>query len=162
MLKKLLVVAALLVAVVAGSYWYVYGRSKALARPPEVLATESLGNGPLVVRERAAIELADYGERALPQLRQVFRESTVPEVRAAAILGISQAKDWQSVPELLNAMEDESLLVRGRAGAAVRDLIGADYHFRAEDPPEKRAAILSEIRRVYHVMNEAKKRGQLE
>ena len=46
-------------------------------------------------------------------------------------------------------MEDDDPLVRGRAGAAARQIMGVDFHFRANDPPEKRAKALAAIKSEY-------------
>ena len=67
--------------------------------------------------------------------------------RAAAKLGAMRDED--SMPCLLTAMEDEDPVIRGRAGAAVQKIMKADYYFRAEDPPKRRAEVLAEIKRVW-------------
>jgi len=53
------------------------------------------------------------------------------------------------MPLLLAAMEDPDPLIRGRAGVAVQKIMKADYYFRAEDPPRRRAQVLAEIKRVW-------------
>jgi len=42
--------------------------------------------------------------------------------------------------------------IRGKAGAAVRKMLGADYGFRATDPKRKRDEKLKMMRRAYGCM----------
>jgi len=69
--------------------------------------------------------------------------------RARAASKLGAMRDEDSMPSLLRAMEDSDPLIRGRAGAAVQKIMKADYYFRAEDPPHRRAETLAEIRRVW-------------
>ena len=96
------------------------------------------------------------------QLREVLRqgpsESTLPKsgpaetsssnrsARADAAARLGAMRDEQSMPLLLEAMEDPDPLVRGRSGVAVQKIMKADYYFRANDPPERRRQALAKIR----------------
>ncbi len=103
------------------------------------------------------------------QLRDVLRhgpsESTLPKTgpnngaaaasssnrltRADAASRLGAMRDEQSMPLLIEAMEDPDPLVRGRSGVAVQKIMKADYYFRANDPPEKRREALAKIRTAW-------------
>ena len=65
-------------------------------------------------------------------------KSTSPEVRAAAADQLGHLRDFDAMPLLLAAMDDEDVEVRGRAGTAVGKILGVDFYFRADDPPTER------------------------
>lgn len=79
------------------------------------------------------------------------------QTRAAAAARLGQIGDEQSIPALLRAMEDPDPVVRGRAGAAVRKIMKADYRFRAADPPERRTEVLANIKRDWEAYLEYKR-----
>lgn len=83
------------------------------------------------------------------QLRQVFRDSSEPIVRAAAIKGIARGWDYDVMDELLDALDDESAAVRESAGLAVEKMIGLRFHYRASDPPEERAKKVALMRSTW-------------
>jgi hypothetical protein len=100
----------------------------------------------------AAAELVQLGAHALPQMRQVFHESQSTEVRAQMILGLAQQWDLDSMPALLAAMDDPSLLIRGRAEMAVKKILTSVDDYRADDPPEKRRLALQAVRKRWDQM----------
>ena len=51
----------------------------------------------------------------------------------------------ESLPVLLKAMDDPDVLIRGRAGAAVQVIMGQDYQFRPDAPPEERKKCIDRI-----------------
>ncbi len=83
------------------------------------------------------------------QLRQLVKGGGDPEVRATAAQGLGWAMDWESVPDLLKMCDDPSPLVRGRAGAALQLILGADYHFRANDDSQTRKKAIEGMKQVY-------------
>jgi hypothetical protein len=85
-------------------------------------------------------------QKSAAELRRELAEGQAPDVRAAAADALGAMKDLESMPLLLDAMEDPDARVRGRAGAAVRRILGADFFFRAEDPPDRREETLGRIR----------------
>ena len=103
---------------------------------------------------RAARDLVRYGREARPQLRQAVAASQDKPavVRRQLYLGVMKAGDWQSLPELFRAMEHPDPIVRGGAGAAAQGIMGMDFQFRANDPPETRAAILKDMRKEFEVV----------
>jgi len=70
----------------------------------------------------------------------------VPEVRASAARSLGRMQCWQAMPELVDALEDPDVLVRGRAGAAVCRILGVDFGFRAEASLKNRRRAVREIR----------------
>jgi HEAT repeat protein len=126
--------------------------------PPSVLAdavlapvASSASGAGRPARVAAARQLSSHGEAAVPELRRVLQQSKEPAVRAAVIQGLGKAKDWRSMPELIEALDDSDPLVRGRAGAAVQKIMQAKFYFRAEDPPAKRAKVIAYIKRIYGI-----------
>jgi hypothetical protein len=85
--------------------------------------------------------------RTLEQYRGNDPEVLIPLIQATA-----KAGDWESVPRLVELMEHPDVRVRGKAGAAVRIIMGADYGFRAEDPPHKRREAIKLINQIYPTM----------
>jgi len=119
-------------------------------QPQAVLAAQALSEGiEEGEREVAAVQLARHPEEPAAELRRVLRESESPKVRAAVIRGLGNLYDVDSLPELIDAMEDESVLVRGRAGVAVQRIVGLDAGFRAEDPEEKRGEAVAKYRQFW-------------
>ena len=80
------------------------------------------------------------------EMRGVLIESETPEVRAAAAAGMGNSGDLESTPELLDAMEDGSVLVRETAAQAIGRLLGWNHDFRADDPLEKRQETIAQYR----------------
>jgi len=146
--------SAVLLAVIYGWMWLGGGGS---AASPEELARQALEAATAEEQEQAAVRLA-----ALPQsearshLRDVLRQSKVAGVRAACLQGLGASHDYQSMDLLLEALEDESPLVRGRAGVAVTRMIGRDYHFRANGSEESRAKAVKGIRTCWEEMKKSK------
>ena len=136
----------------AGALAWVYWPRSPRASTPEQLAEQALSGDNPVIQQQAAATLAHPQFAAVPQLRQVLKEARHPDVRAAAAQGLGDVQDFQSVPELLRLCDDPSPLVRGRAGAAVTNIIGMDFFFKAEDPPKERAAAIESMRRAYDQM----------
>ncbi len=113
------------------------------------------------VREKAMVDLADKGEKAAPILEKIYKDSSSsPRLRAAAILGLGGIRKWESMPTILDALEDSNELVRGRAGAVAYKFIGRDYPFHPGAPANQRKKIIRQIRQCYEEMDEAKKKKE--
>lgn len=80
------------------------------------------------------------------EMQRVLIESETPEVRAATAAGMGNSGDLESTPDLLDAMEDESVRVRETAARAVGRLLGWGHDFRADDPLEKRQETIAQYR----------------
>jgi HEAT repeat protein len=111
--------------------------------------TEAALNGPIDDQEKAALELGGRGPAAIVPFRRILAESKSPAVRAIAIEALGNLGDMQSMPALLEAMDDADPQVRSRAGVAATRFLRADFHFRTEAPPAKRKAIIDQMRVAY-------------
>ena len=156
MQRNLLIVLGVLlvVAVVVHGRRWLGSREEDLG-PPEALAEEALQAPTLKQRESAALRMVRIGKPAVPHLNRVLVESKTPEVRAACIQGLATHWYYEGMPALLDALEDDSPLVRGRAGAAVEKMLGADFGFRYNDPPEQRAKIVDTLRQEWANMQDS-------
>lgn len=134
-------------------YWWVYFRDPHGFRSPSALERIALNDGDAATRQKAALELARHPDKPLPHLRSVFQQSQDAAVKAAVALGLGRLKDWESMPELLNALDSESAQLRANAALAVNKMLGIDYKFRADDPPQRRAAKIKTMRQMYEAMN---------
>jgi HEAT repeat protein len=150
--KRNLAFLIILLLTGAGALAWVYWPRSQSAKTPEQLAQQALTGDNPIAQQLAAAQLSNHRQAAAPQLRQVLKQASNPDVRAAAAQGLGDVQDFQSVPELLRLCDDPSPLVRGRAGAAVTNIIGMDFFFKADDPPEKRKAIVESMRRAYDQM----------
>ncbi|GAF82073.1 unnamed protein product, partial [marine sediment metagenome] len=100
-------------------------------------------------RERAMVTLVRDREKAnrdlfVATLRDMSED---PNVRAAAATGLARIGALDTVPDLLDAMDDDAAIVRARAGAAVAHLIHRNYYFNANAPREERLMVIDNIRR---------------
>jgi len=118
-------------------------------------------------REAAAVKLARYTEQQLlatsegeaadfltaspdvPRLRRLLEESDTPEVRAAAVAGLGEVRDIDSLPQMLDLMASESTVIRMRSFQAVKEILGTDFHFDPHGPPEERAEVIEVYRAFY-------------
>lgn len=136
--------AMLLLAVVVVVASLVGGDSKQPLRSPDVLLRDATSTGDSDAersrRRKAARELVQQAAVATEALRQLADESDDAAVRATAMQGLGKARDRDSVPMLLDALEDDDPRVRGQANAALIKIYEADFGFRAYDSADKRAA----------------------
>lgn len=151
MKKPLVLGAAVLFVALLGVYTWRWLGNFTESEAPEQLASAALDASRAGDRELATAKLADQAtaepdDRAKVQLRRVFRESEIPEVRATAMMGLAHGWDYESVDEIIDALADSSPLVRGRAGAAIQQLFGVDFYFRAHDPQPERDKAIAAIR----------------
>jgi len=155
MVKPLLGATAVLLVVTIGVYVYRARSDTDRLDAPELLARRALTAPTVQEREKAALDLARSGPQALPHLRRVLAESDTPVVRAAVIEGLGGQRDWPSMPQLLDALEDDDLQVRGRAGVAVSRILGLEFFFQADDPFEQRQPVVGEMRACYEAMQKS-------
>ena len=83
---------------------------------------------------------------AIQTMQEVLFESETPEVRAVVAAGLGNVGSVTSLPKLLDAMEDDSLVTRQAAAKSVAKLMGWREGFNPEDPPEKRAQAVEQFR----------------
>jgi len=98
------------------------------------------------IREAAAIGIGRLGESSDPDvLISALRNDRAATVRAAAATALGRLNCWEAGPALIDALEDPDTNVRSRAGAALRKIMGVDFHYRANDPD--RAKAIQKIRK---------------
>jgi hypothetical protein len=95
------------------------------------------------------------------ELRRMFNEGESPEQRGLGAAGLGERRDVASMPALLDAMEDESPVLRGHASIAVRKILGADYFFDPEAPPAARQEVVARYRSLWDAW-QLKHRGSQE
>lgn len=132
--------------VVGVAVWLLLGEPKL---SPQELAERALNAPTVKEQQEAAIELARCGKESVHLLRRVFLESSTPEVRAAIAQGLGHQRDVESLPDLIDAMEDASPLVRGRAGVAVKRIVGLDVPFAANASHEERQKAVAFYRKFW-------------
>lgn len=123
------------------------------ARDPQVLAAELAAEPPPEQQARLAAELATMpatksaaaaADRVDHERRQAqlaaYKSARNPQTRAMLIVGLARSHQYEAVPLLLAAMEDEHPVVAGRAIAAVQQLLGVRYPVdqkRLRDPKHR-------------------------
>jgi hypothetical protein len=143
--KILFTVAGGLVVLVAAYWgWRLLKPAPKKATPQQLAETALNPSAPPEKRQEAAAELAQFSPREAPaapqEMTRVYHESREPEVKAVVIQGMASNWDYDSIDTLFAAMDDESLLVRARAHAAVVHLLEVDAGYRADAPREERLA----------------------
>jgi hypothetical protein len=122
--------------------------------PPPVLEQRILGDADDTVKKEAARDLAYHGNAARQEIRRSFQkyDGGNVEVKISLIDATGQTRDWQSIPELFKEMESPVPAVRASAANAVQRIMGLDFGYRADDPPEKRAEVVAQMREEYEEM----------
>lgn len=105
-------------------------------------------------RATAASQLAGRGEESREPLRRLLNESQDPAVVAISIHALGQMWDHQSMPQMIDAMDHESLAVRGRAINAVERMVGAQINLKADDSEDKRKAQVAHLRKNWQVRSQ--------
>ena len=122
---------------------------------PEELARKVLEAQTPQEQERAAIALADVGVPALPQIRELAADPKTPlPVKLRMMDAVVGARDWDSMPMLLNAMESESVEIRGRATGSVMAMLGATFQFPVDGSVQSRQKAMQAIRAEYEKINQ--------
>ena len=148
---RLLITAGVLLLVVGAVYWkYYLSGEKVLS--PEELAQQALTAVSAEEKEAAAVSLSQSGKPGIEHMRQVYQQSDVAEVRAACVKGLGVLRDYESMDVFFKSLEDESALVRGRAGVAMIRMLGRDYRFRANGSPADRAKAIAGMKKAWKEM----------
>jgi hypothetical protein len=118
---------------------------------PEVLFQRILSSKSVEEQAQAAEDMIYHGEAARGYAGEALTryEGDAPEVILPLLQATMKARDWRHLPRVFDLMEHDNSKIRGRAGVAARKILGADYFFRANDPPEKRAALLEQMRKDF-------------
>ena len=114
------------------------------------LAEQALTDPAPEQQQQAAATLVALPQEARREpLRRLVRESTSPQVRATAILGLAGQWDYDSMPRMLELLDDPSPDVRAAAGSAAQRLMSVDFGFRGTDSPEKREVAAAQLRKQW-------------
>ncbi|MGE3806562.1 MAG: HEAT repeat domain-containing protein [Gemmataceae bacterium] len=146
MLPKILVgtiIASFLGLVVLGTW------SKLTQEDAETLTNEALSGPDASVRLQAALRLSLYGADGVAGMRRVLAESEEPDVRAAMLDGLAAQRDWESMPTMIAALDDENAEVRRRAASAINHLFNRDFGLRPDTPAAERAKTIELIRDMH-------------
>jgi len=155
MQRNLFIVLGVLLALAAVVHgWGLFRRGERLASPDE-LAEQALHAESPQKQEIAAFELAQLGKEAKQQLRRVLGESSLPQVRAECIRGLAAQWDFDSMETFLDALDDQSPLVRGRASAAVQRMMSVNVDFPHKAPPEEREPVVKHLRQRWQSMQDS-------
>ncbi len=137
------------IVVLAGRFW-----PEDRPDPPEVLEDRILNSASSKEQAAAAHDMVCHGDAARAEIGRVLvrYEGNNTEVLIPLLQATMKAHAWQSVPRLFELMEHPNPRIRGKAGAAASEIMGADYYFRANHSPEKRAQALARMRGIYAQM----------
>jgi hypothetical protein len=126
---------------------------------PAELAHKALQSDDPAEQERAAVDLAQLGsnkeldpqirDEAKQQLRHLLDKTQSPLVRKACIHGLGSLWDYESMPAMLDALDDESEAVRSAASVTVERMMSvtlAGFGYKFSDPAQKRAPAVKRIR----------------
>ena len=118
---------------------------------PEVLTQQLNSDAPTDQKVKAAQDFIRHGEAARTEVRAalVNHQSHEPEVVAPLVQATMKNRDHRSMPTLLDLLEHEDPQVRGRAGAAIQKILGADFGYRANASEAERAKIIALIKQDY-------------
>jgi hypothetical protein len=163
-----LVAGVLLAAVVAFYAWRHFAARETLDSPQE-LAAQALGGGKPEEQELACARLVALAAKlnksesrnpAREPMVQVYKESKRANVRATALQGLASIWDYDSMPLMLDALDDESVEVRAAAGQAVAVLLSLDpAQFDAVAAPEDRQTAVKGLRDKWQEFQKPGKNG---
>ena len=122
--------------------------------PPEVLGDRILNAASPKEQAAAAREMVRHGDVARAEIGRVLvqYEGNDTQVMIPLLQATMKSRAWRSVPRLFELMEHPDPRIRGKAGAAASEIMGADYYFRANHSPEKRAEVLARMKGIYKQM----------
>lgn len=150
-MQKWLVVGVLVLGVVEAGVlcrgWF--AGDGAAVPAPDILLQKALRTPTDEAAERAALQLAQAGPAAAPQLRRLAREAADPQLQAIGLQGLGQAKDWDGMPAVLEALVSPDEIVRGRALTAAGQILGRNYAPVQHRRPDAWAAQVELVRRHY-------------
>ncbi|MEX0867253.1 MAG: HEAT repeat domain-containing protein [Pirellulales bacterium] len=149
---RLLGGAAVLLAVIV---LLVYWRPWKTDFSPQDLLEVALSADDAQQRAAAASQLAARGNAARVELRQLLAQSQDAAVTAVAVQGLAEIWDHHSMPEMIDAMNHESGLVRGRAVNAVERILGAEVGLYSNTDDQRRRQLIVQLQRDWQVRSQS-------
>jgi hypothetical protein len=135
MTKSSLIIASLFLLVAIGLLvWQVTAGLPGSEKTDPLEGLRYEKEAPLVEREKAAVSISRRPRPvAVPQLREIVRNDPDPKVRAAAIAGLGDHRDYRSMDMILDRMEAGEEIERTRAKAAVTRMLGPRVDPQTDD-----------------------------
>ena len=137
--------------------------SAGLDQPSAVERDDALDGGP-----QGAKSIQGDDARGLARSDDVAHLRTVitappeersPEARVTAAKRLGDLADFEVVDQLIDMMDDDDRDVRAAAATSVFGIIKLHYDFNADDSPERRAEVISHLRKLWQRVKES---GRLE
>jgi hypothetical protein len=151
-MSKNLVIAAGAFLVVAAMYFGYGWLFAEQPSSPQELAQTALEADSANEREMAVAQLSGLGRESTEHLQRVLAKGNSPSVRATAIQGLAKQWDYDSMDPIIDALNDDDPLVRGRAGRAVERMLGMQFGLRHDAPVEERKAKIKLVRTAWKQM----------
>lgn len=105
-------------------------------------------------REKAILGLAKADKKGKEYLRELLKSPDV-EAKAAAISGLAECRDFESMPQLLDLLDDPSDNLRRRAASASMLILGRNYPYDAAAAASARAPVIALMRKEYQAMKKS-------
>lgn len=155
--KVLLLCVGLGAIVVLGWSWWWFRDDAEHLDPPDVLLERILQAPSAETQAQAARDMVRHGPAAKPFVHRALAEykGNDTEVMVALLEAVQKQRDWEHIPRLFALMEHDDPRVRARAASAITAVMGADYGFSADAPPEQRREALKRIRAIHKQMQPA-------
>lgn len=151
--QGLLVLSAVATLVVVGALVIVLWPQEAPQKSADDYLRDVLEGETAAVRAGGAQGLLELGKQARAQIRRAIEEYEDGEVEVLLplIRAVQRAEAWRGLPRLFDLMESTDRRIRGRAGAAAQQLMGAAYGFAAGAAEPERAAVIARMREAYEI-----------
>ena len=121
--------------------WFLLPSGETVPSPDE-LAEAALTASAEDLQEEAALSLARHQAKPVELLRKVLSKTSSDRVRAAAVSSLGNVGDWESMPQLIEAMRSDNAHLRGRAYAASYWILHQKFGtFPANSEPIREATI---------------------
>ena len=120
--------------------------------PPPAEVAQTLDNSSQTEQQVAAAnQFVRHGPAARQEVRTALNQHQRydPEVVEPLVQASMKNRDYRSMPTLMELLNHEDVMVRGRAGAAVTKILGVDVGYRAEMPEPERKKMIEAIRMTY-------------
>jgi len=117
-----------------------------------ILAAQALDTSlPQAQRRDAATRMMTAAEpdAAIPSMHSLLATSDDDSVREMMAKRLGDLRDMDSSPQLIEAMGDSSTRVREAAAHSLIKMLGRDYFFRPDDPPDLQRAAQDRYRRYW-------------
>jgi len=104
---------------------------------------------PAVRRQATTAYARAAGPKELAPLAEVARDDKSFRVRASAVTALGQARACSEMETLLEAMNDEDLVVRRRAARAVTLILGRRYNYDPNSSSARRLKSIDVLRKFW-------------